>query len=539
VVVAAPATAQCELAELVASDGLAMDDFGNSIAVSGDRVLIGAPNDDEGGTDRGSAYLFELQGGSFVEIAKLLPSDPNDSDRFGWSVAIDGDVAVVGALSDDGAAFEGGAAYVFEPQGGVWVQTKKLLAGDPFLGDLFGIAVAVDGDRIAVGACQFTTFQVLGFGGGRSYVFERQGADWVQMQRIAPADVASGDRFGAAIDIDGDRILVTSEDDDDSGSGSGSAYVYELVGGTWTQGPKLHASDGAAGDLFGAMATLDGDLAVVGAPGDDLGGLGNAGSAYVFERVGGVWSEVAKLTASDASAQARLGRAVGLDGETVILGSHADTPTTQGAVYVFERRDGAWLEVSRLVASDSIAGDELGHAVAVKDGWIATGARLAGTTGSAYVFQNTSAATLAYGCGVNPAASLTILSGAPRLGTTVQFGVDNPLGTQTPGGSLPLLLFANAPDAAFPCGTSFPGFGMDGGAGEILISLFPPNPLLPVLIGSLWAGPGMPAPITVPIPNSCTAVGQSFYFQGVLFDPSGPPAPRIGLTEAIRLRIGP
>ena len=133
---------------------------------------------------------------------------------------------------------------------------------------------------------------------------------------------------------------------------------------------------------------------------------------------------------------------------------------------------------------------------------------------------------------------MSVLSGLPSLGTTVTLGVDNPLGTQTPG-SLPFLALATAADPAFPCGTLLPGFGMAGvGApGELLISLAPP-PFL-VLAGAPWAGPGTPAPIALPIPVDTTILGASFYAQGLLVDTSPGATVSFGLTDAVELQVGP
>jgi len=140
-----------------------------------------------------------------------------------------------------------------------------------------------------------------------------------------------------------------------------------------------------------------------------------------------------------------------------------------------------------------------------------------------------------YGSGVNPAGSLTVLSGTPKIGTTVVLGIDNPAGTQN-AGALPIIVPATAPDAAFPAGSLLPGFGMSGAFGELLISLAPPNPLAPLLLGGPWTGPGNPAPVAVPLPDDPGLVGQTFYFQGLLLDPTS--AVRFGLADAIQMTFG-
>jgi hypothetical protein len=149
---------------------------------------------------------------------------------------------------------------------------------------------------------------------------------------------------------------------------------------------------------------------------------------------------------------------------------------------------------------------------------------------------NPTALASIYGCGLNPPGSVSVLAGAPALGTTVVIGLDNPLGTQAPG-ALPVLALANAPDAHFPCGTPLAAFGMGPGPGELLIDLLPPNPLLPLRIGPPWAGPGTPTPVAIGVPSAPSLLGRTFYAQGVLFDPTSV-LERFGLTDAVALFVG-
>jgi subtilisin family serine protease len=149
------------------------------------------------------------------------------------------------------------------------------------------------------------------------------------------------------------------------------------------------------------------------------------------------------------------------------------------------------------------------------------------------------AAVNVYGCGTNPPGSMTVVSGIPQLGATVQLGLDNPLGTQA-AGSLPVLVLAFAPATGFPCGIAVPGMSMAGAgaAGELLISLTPPSPLLPFLVGTPWSGAGSPTPIDVSVPDDCTLLGVSIYAQGVLLDTSPGASVPLGLTEAAQITIG-
>lgn len=142
-----------------------------------------------------------------------------------------------------------------------------------------------------------------------------------------------------------------------------------------------------------------------------------------------------------------------------------------------------------------------------------------------------------YGCGLNPAGSLTVLSGSPTVGTVIELGVDNPLGTQA-AGSLSLLGLSLAPDAAFPCGIPVPGWGMTAGApGELLLSLSPLDLIDPLMIGPPWAGAGLPAPFPLPLPPNCNLLGLSLFAQGVIVELVGPVG--IGLSNGLELQLGP
>jgi hypothetical protein len=143
-----------------------------------------------------------------------------------------------------------------------------------------------------------------------------------------------------------------------------------------------------------------------------------------------------------------------------------------------------------------------------------------------------------YGCGINPAGSMSILAGIPAIGGSITFGVDNPVGS-TAVGSFAFAFIADTPDPAYPCGTPLPGFGMGvSGVGELLVSLAPPNPVTPILIGGPWAGPGMPAAVGTPVPSDASLLGETFYAQGGLFDPTSAPGTKVRFSDAVELYIG-
>ncbi len=394
---AAPAAAQLLVTEdkLTASDADAADLFGFSVSVDGDTALVGGHGNDDAGSFSGSAYVFTSDAsGVWTEQAKLTASDADAGDFFGASVSVDGDTALVGASGDDDAGSQSGSAYVFTRDGsGAWTEQAKLTASDAADLDRFGGAVSLDGDTALVGA---TGDDDAGSASGSAYVFIRSAPGvWTEQAKLTASDGAAFDAFGGSVSLDGDTALVGATGDDDAGSASGSAYAFIRDGsGVWTEQAKLTASDAETGDSFGASVALDGDTALVGAHRDDDGSL-DSGSAYVFTRDGaGVWTEQAKLTASDAAGFDRFGVSVALDGDTALVGAWLDDDagSQSGSAYTFTRAaPGVWTEQSKLTASDAAAFDRFGVSVALDGDTALVGAYLdddaGSSSGSAYVFQ--------------------------------------------------------------------------------------------------------------------------------------------------------
>ncbi len=383
-----------------ASDAASSDLYGYSTAISGDLAIVGSRLDDDGGSSSGSAYIYQNINGTWTEVAKLTASDPALGDQFGFSVSIEGDYAVVGALFGDANLNSTGAAYVFHRDAGgldQWGQVAKLTAADAAPGDYFGFSVAVSGDSVVVGAYQDDDASSAS---GSAYVFDRNegGADnWGQVSKLTAADAAGGDNFGYAVDISGDSVIVGSRLDDDNGFSSGSAYIFERnLGGlnNFGQLTKLVASDGFGGDNFGVAVAIDGSTAVVGSRLDDDNGSAS-GSAYVFRETSGVWSEAAKLTADDAAVSDHFGASVAVFGNDVVVGSvfDDDSGNSSGSAYVFSKDEGGtdnWGQASKLVAPDALADEKFGQSVGIgSDGIIVGTFPNVGDlskTGKAYIF---------------------------------------------------------------------------------------------------------------------------------------------------------
>ena len=246
-----------EVAKLVADDGATNDFFGFSVALSGDTAVIGAfrDSDDVKGVDSGSAYVFTRSGTNWGQQAKLTATDGAANDTFGGNVALSGDTAVIGALGDDDDVngVDSGSAYVFTRSGTSWSEQAKLSAADGAAGDEFGYSVALSGDTAVIGAARDDD---KGNDSGSAYVFTRSGTSWSQQAKLTAADGAAGDVFSISVALSGDTAVIGADLDDEKGDNSGAAYVFTRSGSTWSQQAKLTADDGAAGDLFGIRVAL-------------------------------------------------------------------------------------------------------------------------------------------------------------------------------------------------------------------------------------------------------------------------------------------
>ena len=395
---APPASGQCdpqELAKLLASDAATDDRFGLSVSMSGNTAVIGASYDDHaGGIDAGSAYVFVRSGSVWTQQAKLTASDAAADDYFGVSVSISGDTAVVGAsLHDHAGGAAAGSAYVFVNSNGIWTEQAKLTASDAAAGDNFGYSVSVSGDTAVIGA--YGDDHAGKTDAGSVYVFVRSGGIWTHQAKLTASDAGASDRFGWSVSVSGDTAVIGAPYDREVWSWAGSAYVFVRSGGVWTQQARLAASDAAADDRFGRSVSVSDDTAVIGAYYDDHAGGTDAGSAYVFVRSGGVWTQQAKLTASDAAAGDLLGRSVSVSGDTAVVSADLDDHTggtDAGSAYVFVRSSGLWTQRAKITASDSAAKDQLGISVSVSGDTAVIGAHGVDhpngpSAGAAYAFD--------------------------------------------------------------------------------------------------------------------------------------------------------
>jgi hypothetical protein len=360
---------QCTPVQLLHPTGLAQDRFGQSVAISGDTAIVGAPQDDVSFNAQGSAHIYRWTKTGWILEATLAASDGAANDVFGYSVAIDGDTAVVGArFADVSGRSEQGAAYVFVRSGNsTWTQQAKLVAGDGLAVDLFGSSVSIFGDTVLVGAPGDDSGTVAEV--GSAYAFTRSGSTWMEHSRLAAVDGSPGDALGVAVALGQDIAIVGAAGDDVSGHpDQGSAVVFRRMGSVWVQEARLVDPAGAAGDAFGSAVAISDQTVIVGAHGDDIGLNSDQGSASVFAYIAGAWLREATVTDAAGSAGDRFGWSVTIDGDTALVGAildHVGPSADQGSARVFTRSGGVWTAQSDMIAPDGEAGDNFGIAVAV------------------------------------------------------------------------------------------------------------------------------------------------------------------------------
>ncbi len=303
-----------EQAKLTASDGTTFNNFGTTLALSGNTALVGA-FENNGST--GAAYVFVRNGTTWTQQAKLTALNGQTSDEFGFSVALDGNTAVIGAPHSNSLA---GAAYVFARSGTSWRQQTVLTATDGGSFDDFGAAVGLNGGIAAIGARNHLAR-------GAVYVFVQNGTTWPQQAKLTASDGALQDEFGDAIAVSGATVLVGSYN---NLAGLGAAYAFVQNGIAWTQQAKITALGGLALNNFGAAVALSGDVAIIGAPFQ----AGSFGSAYLFIRSAATWVEQAKISAADGTLLDQFGSATAFSGNTAIVGAPFKN-NSMGAAYAY------------------------------------------------------------------------------------------------------------------------------------------------------------------------------------------------------------
>jgi trimeric autotransporter adhesin len=304
------------------------DEFGVSLALDGDTLVVGAFHEDGTLSDSGAAYVFSRIAGIWSEEAYLKPMVPQEAQDFGWSVAVSGDLIVVGArLEDDSGSSttDSGAVYLFRRDQDGWKQEARLAALTPETDEFFGYSVSAADDVVVVGACghgcpPFGRTIPSPQTAGTAYMFRRVATTWQQeadLAALASPSPGPGDAFGVSVALAGDTVVIGARYDDNSSSDSGAAHVFRNADDTWGHEAYLKATSTDAGDRFGTSVAIAGTLVAVGAVGE---GDGN-GAVYLYGRSGTVWRELELIKPSNTSADDQFGHRVALSDDALAVGA--------------------------------------------------------------------------------------------------------------------------------------------------------------------------------------------------------------------------
>lgn len=452
------ATTFAEQAFIQASNSGTGDEFGYSVALSGDTLAVGAhfeasstsgidSSPDDSAASAGAVYVFVRSGTSWTQQAYIKASNSQTGDEFGYSVALSGDTLVVGAIGEDSntqgmntipdeLAASSGAVYVFIRNGSSWSEQTYIKASNTQGSDEFGFSVSLSGDTLAVGAHQEdsattgvnTTPDEAASNSGAVYVFTRSDTSWTQQAYIKASNTGGSDSFGYSLTLSGDTLAVGAYREDSSTLGInttpfdnkqsddyGAVYVFVRNNANWVEQAYIKASETNKLDYFGFSVALSGDTLAVGAyledsettgidsiPNDTTAGA-NSGAVYVFTRSNNIWIQQAYIKASNTGKTDLFGKSITLSGDILAVGAdQEDSETTginsipndtaaganSGAVYVFTRSNNTWSQQAYIKASTTVTKVNFGQSVALASDTLAVGVPLENTSaGASYIFE--------------------------------------------------------------------------------------------------------------------------------------------------------
>lgn len=380
-----------QMSQIDIDDGGTSNHFGVALALAADGLLVGADLDRvESYRRQGSVRWYSMQGHSLSAAGQLDSGNGAMFDRYGTSVAVDADTAIVGAfLEDTDAGADAGAAHWFQRSGSNWVYGGVLLAPDAAIEDRFGVAVAIDGDCAVVGAF----WDVIGnnVDQGSVYVYRRQAGQWLYEAKLTASDGRTRDLFGFAVSVHGSRILVGARGAAVPFVDQGRAYLYKRSNGIWTEETQFNLPEANSFTYFGASVALTADRAIIGAPGfTKTGGPLSAGGVFVQALESGSWVPLSGLQAPIAQTNGAYGYSVAADQERVLVGAFQQGSAAQGAAYVYRASD-LQLE-AELIASTPQIGAGVGISVSISGEAAVLGASgfdlgSDNNQGSAHLFQ--------------------------------------------------------------------------------------------------------------------------------------------------------
>ncbi len=411
-----PVQSMVQQAYVKASNTSASSSFGGAVALDADTMVVGAQSEGTGAFRSGEAYVFARNGTTWTEQARLKAPNIIADERFGSSVALSGDTLVIGAPAPPSLAGQpvgSGSVYVFTRSGTTWIPEATIKASNPENSDGFGFSVALQGDTLVVGASgedSAVTWVISGspdeaatnngaIDSGAVYVFTRTNGVWIQQAYIKASNSETGDGFGRSVALDGHTLVVGASGEDSSRTGvlvgspgenvtnngasnSGAVYVFTLSNNGWVQDAYVKASNTGSGDLFGGRVALVRNTLAVGAPLEDSGinGSGDdnsaagSGAVYIFTRLTGGWKEEAYVKVLNPEVDDNFGSSLGLIDGTLAVGAPGKD-ARRGAVYIFTQGKGIWTQRISGGASNADPNDNFGGgSVALSGRTMAAGA---------------------------------------------------------------------------------------------------------------------------------------------------------------------
>lgn len=354
--------------KLVADDNSGSDLFGYSVAIDGDTAIVGAYRQNN---SIGAVYVYIHSGNQWLLQTKLIPDDLVTYNYFGASVAISGDLIAVGAFGN------GGSTYIYQRSGSTWNLEAKIIASDTVSQDRFGNSVAISGEMVVIGANGNEDFK------GAAYVYQKVDNQWLEQSKLTASDGAKGDEFGWAVAVSGDSILVGAYNK----ANQGAAYIFTRSGDTWSQQAKILPDDPALGYCFGETVAINGDTAMVGAYHKD-----GTGMVYVYTRSGDTWNQQAKIIPDDNEPEDIFGYSIAFDDNIAVISAYGKSEF-EGAVYIYKQEDNVWKEQYQFTASDVETGDFFGYAVGLSGNMVIVGAYQKNETGAVYIYTDPSLQT--------------------------------------------------------------------------------------------------------------------------------------------------
>jgi hypothetical protein len=351
------------------AEGLAGDNFGISVSISGNYAIIGASSDDGiAGVNQGSASIYQFDGSHWVFMQKLTDADGAPNDFFGTSVSVSGNYCIVGAYADDGdAGVDQGSASIYQFNGNNWVLMEKITDADAGAGDSYGRAVSVSGNKIIVGA--YSDDDVAGVNQGSASIYQFDGTNWIFIQKLTDNNGASGDAFGISVCMADTYVIIGAHlDSGPVGSYQGSASIYQYDGSNWTLMQKLLDTNGGVSDFFGFSVSISANEAIVGSPNDDGSAGVDQGSVSIYKFDGNSWIRIKKQTDINGAENDHFGYSVSIGGDYIMVGANGDTVNgnfSQGSSSVYKRLGSVWQRYQYVTDPYGAAADALGYSTSI------------------------------------------------------------------------------------------------------------------------------------------------------------------------------